>query len=67
MPPITMLERALGAAFVRYNFQFPALHLIKEGQHQTSVQCSNQKVFRAPDVGGPFEHRGVTDSDRWVP
>jgi hypothetical protein len=55
-----------GAAFVSYDFQFPALHLIKECQHQTRIQCSNQKVFWTPDVRDPFEGRRVTNFDRWV-
>lgn len=63
MLSVTVLERALGTAFVSQHFQFPVLHLIEERQHQASIQCSNQHVFRTPHVRSALEYRGVADFD----
>jgi hypothetical protein len=64
---VSVLESALGAAFVSHNIQIPAPHLVKKRQHQASIQCSNQQVFWTPHVRSSLECRRVTPSTFGVP
>src|SRR5579872_842448 len=56
-----MLQGALGTAFIIDNRQFSELHLVKERQHQASIQGANQQVLWTPDIGCSFECGRVAD------
>lgn len=61
-----IFECALGIAFISDNFELAQLHLVKEGQHQTGIQSSDQQILRASNVKRSFESRQVANLDRRV-
>jgi hypothetical protein len=62
-----MFQGALGTAFIIDNCECSQLHLVKERQHQASIQGPNQQVLWTPDIGRSFERRRITDFDGRMP